>query len=60
MVNAAALRVQKSVALDPVRGICWRKRHAEIDEATVISESVPMPKRKRPRKNNLLRSNAAC
>lgn len=49
MVNAAALRIQKSVALDPVRGNCRRKRRAELDEATVISESVPLPKRRKPR-----------
>lgn len=49
LANAAALRIQKSVALDPVRGNCRRKRHA-VDEATVISESVPLPKRKKSRK----------
>ena len=50
MVNASALRVQKSVALDPVRGNCNRKRRLDFDEASVISESVPLPKRKRQRK----------
>lgn len=50
LVNAAALRIQKSVALDPVRGNCSRKRRAEVDEAAVISESVALPKRKRSNK----------
>lgn len=50
MVNAAALRVQKSVALDPVRGNCNRKRRLRIDEAAVINESAPLPKRKRSSK----------
>ena len=46
MVNAAALRIQGSVALDPVRGNCRRKRHMEIDESSVI-DCPPLPKRKR-------------
>ena len=46
MVNAAALRIQGSVALDPVRGNCRRKRHMEIDESSVIG-CPPLPKRKR-------------
>ncbi len=52
LVNAAALRVQKSIALDPVRGNCSRKRRLNYDEAAVISESTcaPLPKRKRSNK----------
>ena len=42
--NAAALRVQKSMALNPVRGNCKRKRC--YDEKHVINET-PLPKRKR-------------
>ena len=46
VMNAAALRVQGSVALDPVRGNCRRKRQLDIDESTIIN-SKPLPKRKR-------------
>lgn len=46
VMNAAALRVQGSVALDPVRGNCRRKRQLNIDESTIIN-SKPLPKRKR-------------
>ena len=46
LVNAAALRVQGSTALDPVRGNCWRKRQMEIDESAII-DSAPLPMRKR-------------
>ena len=46
VINAAALRVQGSVALDRVRGNCRRKRQLDIDEATIIN-SKPLPKRKR-------------
>ena len=46
LVNAAALRVQGSTALDPVRGNCRRKRQMEIDESAII-DSAPSPKRKR-------------
>ena len=51
LVNAAALRVQKSVALDPVRGNCRQKRRLQFDEAAIINDSVPLPKRKRSSKN---------
>ena len=44
-INAAALRVQGSMALDPVRGNC-RKRQMDIDEPAVI-DSTPLPNRKR-------------
>ena len=46
VINAAALRVQGSVALDSVRGNCRRKRQLDIDEPTIIN-SKPLPKRKR-------------
>ena len=46
MVNAAALRVQGSIALDPVRGNCRRERQMDIDEPAV-NDSTPLPKRKR-------------
>ena len=43
--NAAALRVQKSQALDPVRGNCSRKRLLFHDEPPQI-DNTPLPKRK--------------
>ena len=43
--NAAALRIQKSFALDPVRGNCRRKRLI-CDQQDVIDDT-PLPKRKR-------------
>ena len=49
LVNTAALRVQGSTALDPVRGNCRRKRHMEIDEAAEINsqkESAQLSKLK--------------
>lgn len=48
--NAGALRVQKSLALDPVRGNSGRKRRLfdNKDELTVHDiDSTPLPKRKR-------------
>ena len=42
--NAAALRLQKSLSLDPVRGNCRRKR---LNYSTEIIDSTPLPKRKR-------------
>lgn len=44
--NAAALRVQKSQALDPVRGNCSRKRHLYGETPPTI-DSTPLPKRRR-------------
>ncbi len=44
--NAAALRVQKSMALDPVRGNCSRKRRLFGEEQPKI-DNTPLPKRKR-------------
>lgn len=47
--NAAALRVQKSQALDPVRGNCSRKRRLQDTESLKI-DNTPLPKRKRSKK----------
>lgn len=44
--NASALRVQKSMALDPVRGNCSRKRRLFGDEQPTI-DNTPLPKRSR-------------
>ena len=44
--NAAALRIQKSQALDPVRGNCSRKRRL-YDDLPPSIDSAPLPKRKR-------------
>ena len=43
--NAAALRIQKSMALDPVRGNCSRKRRLFPDDPEI--DVTPLPKRKR-------------
>ena len=46
--NAAALRVQKSLALDPVRGNCSRKRVLFKDPPKLDDiDLTPLPKRKR-------------
>ena len=37
--NATALRVQGSIALDPVRGNCSREHWKEIDDAEAIESS---------------------
>lgn len=42
--NAAALRVQRSMALDPVRGNCRRKRLFSSENEI---DNTPLPKRKR-------------
>ena len=47
--NAAAIRVQKSLATDPVRGNCSRKRRLYGDQQPSI-DSTPLPKRKRAKK----------
>ncbi len=39
LYNAAALRVQRSVVLDPVRGNCSRKRRLIIDKEIVIDDT---------------------
>ena len=44
--NAGALRVQKSHALNPVRGNCHQKRLLE-ESATDLDDLLPLPKRKR-------------
>ncbi len=51
LTNAASLRIQGSMALNPVRGNC-RKRFSKIDEQSAIEESVqtPLPKRKKKHK----------
>ena len=43
LVNASALRMQKSAMLDPVRGNCRRKRQLELNTI----DDTPLPKRKR-------------
>lgn len=49
--NASALRVQKSMALDPIRGNCHRKRRLfkDKDQEAIVAEagSKPLPKRSR-------------
>ena len=47
LLNAALLRVQKSVSLNPVRGNCRRKKHLRLDESAVINDSDPLIKRMR-------------
>lgn len=47
--NAAAIRVQKSLATDPVRGNCGRKRRLYGDQQPEI-DNTPLPKRKRSKK----------
>ena len=42
--NAAALRLQKSLALDPVRGNCRRNR---LSYSETKIDNTPLPKRKR-------------
>ncbi len=43
--NAAALRVQKSLALDSIRGNCRRKRLFYNEQEKI--DDTPLPKRKR-------------
>lgn len=49
--NAGALRIQKSMALNPIRGNCRRKRQLfkDKDEKELVAEanSMPLPKRAR-------------
>ena len=40
LINASALRMQSSAALDPVRGNCRRKRHLDFDEQQVKSLTI--------------------
>jgi len=44
--NTMSIRVQGSVALDPVRGNCWKRQQA----GSMINET-PLPKRKRTSKS---------
>ena len=46
LTNAAALRLQGSISLDPVRGNCRGKRYLDTDEPAAI-DSTPLPRRKR-------------
>ena len=50
LYNAAAIRVQKSIATDPVRGNCDRKKRLYADTQPEI-DSIPLPKRKRKAKD---------
>lgn len=50
LYNAAAIRVQKSIATDPVRGNCDRKKRLYADTQPEI-DSTPLPKRKRKAKD---------
>lgn len=47
--NAVAIRAQRSLELDRVRGNCRRKR--QIEDTDVTIDCTPLPKRKRPKKN---------
>lgn len=49
VTNAAALRVQKSMAMNPVRGNCSRKRRLFEKKGPEI-DCNPLPKRKRCKK----------
>ena len=49
LYNAAAIRVQKSLATDPVRGNCSRKRRLYDGQQPEI-DNTPLPKRKRSKK----------
>ena len=46
LTNGAALRLQGSISLDPVRGNCREKRYLDTDEPAAI-DSTPLPRRKR-------------
>lgn len=50
LYSAAAIRVQKSIATDPVRGNCGRKKRLYGDTQPEI-DNAPLPKRKRHTKN---------
>ena len=45
--NAAAIRVQKSMATDPIRGDCSRKRQLFDDNHQPDITDTPLPKRKK-------------
>lgn len=46
LVNANAIRVQRSTALDPVRGNCRRKRTLFKGDDSMVIDNTPLPKRK--------------
>jgi len=48
--NAAAIRIQKSIATDPVRGNCSRKQRLHNVGKNPKIDETPLPKRKRPKK----------
>ena len=50
LVNSGALRVQKSAALDPVRGNCRRKRLLFGADDSPKIDDTPLPKRKEKKK----------
>lgn len=50
LTNAVAIRAQKSMELDQVRGNCRKKRSLEDSEIDITSLSKPLPKRQRLRK----------
>ncbi len=52
--NASAIRIQRSSALDPVRGNCRRKRSLFGEEDISVSaiDSTPLPKKKCKRRCN--------
>ena len=49
--NAAAIRIQKSLATDPVRGNCSRKRQLFNDSQPPEITDTPLPKRKKSKKS---------
>ena len=50
--NAVAIRAQKSLQLDRVRGNCRRKPEDGDPHVVTESDSIPLPKRKRVRSKN--------
>ena len=60
LANASALWIQKSMALDPVRGNSRRKRRLfqDMDQETIVAEasSKPLPKRKRNNRKSTKKS----
>ena len=53
--NAGAIRIQKSLALDPVRGNSRRKRQLFVEDALTMKDidNTPLPKRRR-KQNRML------
>ena len=50
LYSAAAIRVQKSIATDPVRGNCGRKKRLYADTQPKVDDA-PLPKQKRHTKD---------